>query len=137
MANTEVLTGLDGAVKIGSDALVYVDQWSLTISQTVADVKKLGTMWTGKRGTGKAATGSIGGSFAESDTGVVALRTAMVTDTETRVDLHLVHSATMEYSGPAVLSDIQISTAADGVSTWTANFAFDGAPVAKAPTGGA
>lgn len=133
MANTQVLTGKDGLVKVGTEQIAYCDTWSMDLSQEAAEVLKLGTSWAGAQGTKKGATGSIGGSFSEDDTALSAMITSWVGTDEVRAELHLVQSATKEYTGSAVMTGFNISDPAGGKVTWSANFTFDGAPTEGAP----
>lgn len=130
---TQVLTGKDGKVKVGEDQIAYCDTWSMDLSQEVQEVLKLGTNWAGAQGGKKGASGSIGGSYSESETALAAMVTSWLGADEVRADLHLVQSATKEYAGPAVLSSFNMSTPAAGKVTWSANFTFDGAPTEGAP----
>ncbi len=130
---TQVLTGKDGKVKVGTDQIAYCDTWSMDLSQEVQEVLKLGTSWAGAQGGKKGASGSIGGSYSESETALAAMVTSWLGEDEVRADLHLVQSATKEYAGPAVLSSFNMSTPAAGKVTWSANFTFDGAPTEGAP----
>jgi len=130
---TQVLTGKDGKVKVGTDQIAYCDTWSMDLSQEVQEVLKLGTNWAGAQGGKKGASGSIGGSYSESETALAAMVTSWLGADEVRADLHLVQSATKEYAGPAVLSSFNMSTPAAGKVTWSANFTFDGAPTEGAP----
>lgn len=130
---TQVLTGKDGKVKVGTDQIAYCDTWSMDLSQEVQEVLKLGTSWAGAQGGKKGASGSIGGSYSESETALAAMVTSWLGEDEVRADLHLVQSATKEYAGPAVLSSFNVSTPAAGKVTWSANFTFDGAPTEGAP----
>lgn len=133
MAGTSVLTGKDGAVKIGTASVVYCDTWSMDLSQEAIEVLKLGTNWPLAQGGKKGATGSIGGSFAATDTALTALVTSWLDEDEVRGDLHLVQSATKEYTGSAVFTSFNMSTPAAGKVTWSANFTFDGAPTEGTP----
>lgn len=130
---TQVLTGKDGKVKVGEDQIAYCDTWSMDLSQEVQEVLKLGTNWAGAQGGKKGASGSIGGSYSESETALAAMVTSWLGADEVRADLHLVQSATKEFTGPAVLSSFNVSTPAAGKVTWSANFTFDGAPTEGAP----
>ena len=131
--STQVLTGKDGKVKVGEDQIAYCDNWSMDLSQETQEVLKLGTNWAGAQGGKKGASGSIGGSYSESETAVSAIVTSWLAEEEVRADIHLVQSATKEFAGPAVLSSFNISTPAAGKVTWSANFTFDGAPTEGAP----
>lgn len=130
---TQVLTGKDGKVKVGEDQIAYCDTWSMDLSQEVQEVLKLGTNWAGAQGGKKGASGSIGGSYSESETALAAMVTSWLGEDEVRADLHLVQSATKEFTGPAVLSSFNVSTPAAGKVTWSANFTFDGAPTEGVP----
>ncbi|WP_321300985.1 phage tail tube protein [uncultured Sphaerochaeta sp.] len=130
---TQVLTGKDGKVKVGEDQIAYCDNWSMDLSQEAQEVLRLGTNWAGAQGGKKGASGSIGGSYSETDTALAAIITSWLGEEEVRADIHLVQSATKEYSGSAVLSSFNKSTPAAGKVTWSANFTFDGAPVEGAP----
>jgi len=130
---TQVLTGKDGMVKVGTDQIAYCDNWSMNLSQEIIEVLKLGTSWANAQGGKKGATGSLAGSFSESDTAVNAMVTTWMGEGEVRADLHLVQSATVEFNGSAVLSSFDISTPAGGKVTWSANFTFDGAPAKGTP----
>ncbi|MBI9094198.1 MAG: hypothetical protein JEY71_04880 [Sphaerochaeta sp.] len=131
--NTKVLTGKDGKVKVGTDQIAYCDTWSMDMSQEATEVLKLGTSWANAQGGKKSATGSLGGSYSETDTALSALVTTWLGEDEVRADIHLVQSATKEYAGSAVLSSFNMSTPAAGKVTWSANFTFDGAPTEGAP----
>jgi hypothetical protein len=131
--NTKVLTGKDGLVKVGTEQVAYCDTWSMDLSQEATEVLKLGTGWANAQGGKKSATGSLGGSFSETETALSALVTTWLGEDEVRADIHLVQSAAKEYSGSAVLSSFNMSTPAGGKVTWSANFTFDGAPVEGTP----
>lgn len=133
MAATSVLTGKDGAVKIGTAAILYCDTWSMDLSQEALEVLKLGTDWPLAQGGKKGATGSIGGSVSADDTARTALVTSWLGEDEVRGDLHLVQSSAKEYTGSAVFTSFNMSTPAGGKCTWSANFSFDGAPTEGAP----
>ena len=131
--NTKVLTGKDGKVKVGTEQIAYCDTWSMDLSQEAIEVLKLGTSWANAQGGKKSATGSLGGSFSETETALSAMVTSWLGEDEVRAELHLVQSAAKEYSGAAVLSSFNMSTPAGGKVTWSANFTFDGAPAEGAP----
>jgi len=130
---SNVLTGKDGMVKVGTDQITYCDTWSLDLSQEAAEVLKLGDNWAGSQGTKKSATGSIGGSFSADDTAISAMITSWLGSDEVRAEIHLVQSSAKEYTGSAVLTGFNVSTPAAGKVTWSANFTFDGAPTEGAP----
>lgn len=131
--NTKVLTGKDGKVMVGTEQVAYCDTWSMDLSQEATEILKLGTSWANAQGGKKSATGSLGGSFSDTETALSALVTTWLGEDEVRADVHLVQSATKEYSGSAVLSSFNMSTPAGGKVTWSANFTFDGAPTEGAP----
>jgi len=131
--STQVLTGKDGKVKVGTDEVAYCDNWTMDLSQEAVEVLRLGSNWAGAQGGKKGASGSISGSYSESETALKAIITSWLGEDEVRADLHLVQSATKEYSGPAVLSSFNISTPAAGKVGWSANFTFDGAPTEGEP----
>lgn len=135
MANntTQVLTGKDGKVLVGTDQIAYCDNWTMTLNQEVEEVLPLGTAWAGAQGGKKSASGSIGGSYSVADTAVSAIVTSWLGEGEVRADLHLVQNATKEFSGSVVLSSVDVNTPAGGKVTWTANFTFDGKPTEGTP----
>lgn len=63
-----VLAGKDGSVKLGSDKIGYIDNYSLSIEQGTAEVSEFEDQWRSYIGTGKGFSGSFSGTFDYGDT---------------------------------------------------------------------
>lgn len=63
-----VLAGKDGSVKLGSDKIGYIDNYSLSIEQGTAEVSEFEDQWKKFIGTGKGFSGSFSGTFDYGDT---------------------------------------------------------------------
>ena len=63
-----VLAGKDGSVKLGSDKIGYIDNYSLSIEQGTSEVSEFEDQWKKFIGTGKGFSGSLSGTFDYGDT---------------------------------------------------------------------
>jgi len=63
-----VLAGKDGYVKLGSNKIGYIDNYSLSIEQGTAEVSEFEDQWRSYIGTGKGFSGSFSGTFDYGDT---------------------------------------------------------------------
>lgn len=63
-----VLAGKDGSVKLGSDKIGYIDNYSLSIEQGTTEVSEFEDQWKKFIGTGKGFSGSFSGTFDYGDT---------------------------------------------------------------------
>ncbi len=63
-----VLAGKDGSVKLGSNKIGYIDNFSLSIEQGTTEVSEFENQWREYIGTGKGFSGSFSGTFDYGDT---------------------------------------------------------------------
>ncbi len=128
-----IITGKDGYAKIGSESIVYLDQWSMDISQEVLEALKTGTRWAENAGGKKSATGSMNGTLNTTDSALTAMVTTFVGEDEVVAELHLGYSKDLEFRGNVVLTGFNVSYAVNSKATWSCNYTFDGAPAHGAP----
>lgn len=117
------LAGTGGSVKLGSNTVAEIGEWSLDIGLDTNEVSAFGDSWkrfiTGLKGW----TGSATGRFDQTDTnGQVALQNALLNGTTVSIRLYV--NATNYYSGTAYIT--QESPKASVGGTVDVDFSFTG-----------
>ena len=122
-----VASGIDGKVKIGSDTLLSITEWSLDIKQSVQDVTAFGDTWEQKIKGLLGASGSLKGICDVADTtGQFLLYNTTLLTTVT-VTLLLYVTAAKYYTATAYIDGMKIGNKVDGVAEVEFSFVVDGA----------
>ena len=117
------LAGLSGSVKIGSNTVAEVAEWSLDVGLDTADVSAFGDSWKRYVAGLRSWSGSFTGRWDMTDTnGQAALQTAILNGTT--VALRLYVDATKYYSGTAFITGSSPSATVSG--TVDVDFSFTG-----------
>ena len=123
--------GVDGSIKIGSNVIGYIDNFSLNINQGVADTSSLGKMWKESIETVKDWSGSLSGSLDYEDAAQKAIVDKFLGTDRTLVTLDFVVSSALTLSGTASLSSISIGASVSDKVTISCNFTGNGALAKK------
>lgn len=123
--------GVDGSIKIGSNVIGYIDNFSLNINQGVADTSSLGKMWKESIETVKDWSGSLSGSLDYEDAAQKAIVDKFLGTDRTLVTLDFVISPSLSLSGTASLSSISIGASVSDKVTISCNFTGNGALTEK------
>lgn len=103
-----VLAGKDGYVRLGSNKIGYIDNYSLSIEQGTSETSQFEDQWRAYIGTGKGFSGSFSGTFDYGDTnGQKAIIDDLIddggeVDLEFKTSMGLVLVCTAEISNAAV-----------------------------------
>lgn len=119
--------GVDGSIKIGTNVIGYIDNFSLNINQGVADVSSLGKMWKETIETVKDWSGSLSGSLDYSDAAQKAIVDKFLGSDRTYVTLTFVITADLTLEGDASLSSISVGASVTDKVTISCNFSGSGA----------
>lgn len=122
-----VYTGYGGSVKVGTNTVAELGEWSLDINADTQDTTSLGsTGWRSYVVTLKNWSGSASGRWDMTDTnGQKALQDALLGGTTVTLNLYI--DSTKRYSGTAVITKVSVSTSADGVAEVSFDFQGTGA----------
>lgn len=117
------LAGTGGSVKIGTNTVAEIGEWSVDIGLDSYDVSAFGDAWKRFISGLKGWTGSAGGRLDMTDTnGQVAIQNAILNGTT--VTLRLYVDSTKYYSGTAYITQASYSASVGG--TVDASFSFTG-----------
>lgn len=119
--------GVDGSIKIGTNVVGYIDNFSLAINQGVADISSLGKMWKESLETVKDWSGSLSGSLDYEDAAQKAIVDKFLGSDRTSVTLTFVISSDLTLEGTASLSSISIGANVTDKVTISCNFTGNGA----------
>lgn len=128
--------GVDGKVKIGTDTVAYVNSWSMAINTGVADTPNLGSSGPVRTYTKyRDFTGNITASYQRDDGETQAQEklTNMFVSASTSIAesaLYLIESSVSMYYGDVVFTNISKTHSAEGVATFTADWAQADGPLA-------
>ena len=122
--------GKDGSVIFGGDTMAFVDSWTLSSSADVYDTSSFGdndrTFIAGIRN----ATGTISGTFDNSDTAQAAIVDQMVsggTIAATELTLRVDDSAPFGFkAASALLTNFEVSSSATDKVSFSATFQISG-----------
>lgn len=123
--------GVDGSIKIGSNVIGYIDNFSLNINQGVADVSSLGKGWKESIETVKDWSGSLSGSLDYEDAAQKAIIDKFLGTDRTLVTLDFVITSALTLSGTASLSSISTGASVSDKVTISCNFTGNGALAKK------
>lgn len=123
--------GVDGSIKIGSNVIGYIDNFSLNINQGVADVSSLGKGWKESIETVKDWSGSLSGSLDYEDAAQKAIIDKFLGTDRTLVTLDFVITPALTLSGTASLSSISTGASVSDKVTISCNFTGNGALAKK------
>lgn len=123
--------GVDGSIKIGSNVIGYIDNFSLNINQGVADVSSLGKSWKESIETVKDWSGSLSGSLDYEDAAQKAIIDKFLGTDRTLVTLDFVITSALTLSGTASLSSISTGASVSDKVTISCNFTGNGALAKK------
>lgn len=125
------LTGVDGAVRIASTLVGKIRRWRLTTERNVVDTGGFGDEWEEPDGTRLRATGSFEGVYAiEGESGQGQVKTALIANALVVLDLQQKTGYVTQIN--ARITQVEEGTDFDGASTFSAQFAQVGAPIAEA-----
>ena len=123
--------GVDGSIKIGSNVIGYIDNFSLNINQGVADVSSLGKSWKESIETVKDWSGSLSGSLDYEDAAQKSIIDKFLGTDRTLVTLDFVITPALTLSGTASLSSISTGASVSDKVTISCNFTGNGALAKK------
>lgn len=115
-----VLKGYAGNIKVGTNTIGEISEWSLDVNADIVDISAFGDGWKKKTATQKDWSGSCNGRLDPNDTGQNALTIG------SDVTLELYVNGSNYYSGNAVVESISYGAAVADVITVTFNFTGNG-----------
>lgn len=115
-----VLKGYAGNIKVGTNTIGEISEWSLDVNADIVDTSAFGDEWKKKTATQKDWSGSCNGRLDPSDAGQNALTIG------SDVTLELYVNDSNYYSGNAVVESISYGAAVADVITVTFNFTGNG-----------
>lgn len=107
------ITGEGGYVKEASTTLAEIKEWDLNVATDVYDGSIIGDNWKENVAGLRSLTGTVMGWWYITDTGQAALQTAALGGTT--LALHLSANGTNEYTGTAIINQIQIKSPVNGI----------------------
>ena len=120
------LAGKSGAVKLSTNTVTEIGDWTLDIAIDTAEATDFGDSWKEHIYTLRGASGSFKCRFDKADTnGHVALQTEALSGTS-GVSLRLYIDGTNYYSGTALITSMSPSASVGGLVEVTYNFVIDG-----------
>lgn len=115
--------GFNGSVKVGSNAVAEISEFTLDVSRDTVETQSFGDTWKEMTTTLASWSGTFRGRWDMTDTnGQAALQSALTGGTS--VSLSLLTAASKTYSGTAFITAISTGAAVDGVVE--ADFSFAG-----------
>lgn len=119
--------GKDGFIKIGTDKIAYIDNYSVNLTNNIVEVPELGQQFTQREYTTSDSSGSFSGTFDLTDTSQESIYTMFLTGgNPAKVELHLGLSATDELTGSVVISSVDLGVNYNDKVTFSASFSGDG-----------
>jgi len=123
--------GKEGAVKVATNAVYHVTEWSIDFGVAADETTTFGDDWkTFIAGLGEW-TGSFSGSYDYTDTnGQKAIQDLIVTaaPTATLATMRFYVNASNYYSGTIFFTGLSINLSVSGVASFTITFTGSGAP---------
>lgn len=117
------IAGYGGSLKIGSNSMAEIGDWSLSIDAAMLDVTKLGDAWKDMIPGLKSWSGKGTGRWDMTDTnGQVAVQTALLGGTTVTINLYT--NGTHFYGGTAYVKQISIKDAVNAAVDF--DFSFEG-----------
>lgn len=119
--------GRDGVVEVGSDAVLKLQSWTYTETESQLETDSMGDTWMSRKGDLKDASGEI--VFFEDDTSSGNAQTALVLGAAVTLKLYSQGDASTKVyrTGPAIISEISAPVAKGEVVTQTASWVANGA----------
>lgn len=128
-----VLAGKDGEVKLSSNKIGYIDNFSLSVEAGIAEVSQLGDQWKEFIGTAKGWSGSLSGTFDYGDAQQKSIVDNLISNSaSTSVTLAFKVSASLTLTGIAWISNASIGASHGDKITISFNFQGSGALAAAA-----
>jgi len=123
-----ILAGWGGSVKIETNAVAELDNWSVDIKRKLGDSSAFGDEWDKRSPLTAGWTAKASGRLDEADTnGQVALQTHILGTSSASLTLDLLVDATHKYYGEAFLTGMTVNTVRDGFVEVDFSFEGDGA----------
>lgn len=120
------IVGKDGYLRIGTNSLAYIDNWSASLSAGSTEIPALGKNYKNREYTVRDVTGSFSGTLDLTDAGQEALyKMYLKNGTLAKAELHL-GMGTKELKGQAVITSFDITMPAEDKATFSASFEADG-----------
>ena len=117
-----VMVGSSAALKIGTNTIAEMDEWSLDVQTGLEETQAFGDTWKERTATIREWSGSGSGRFDDTDTnGHVAANTALLAGTVLAMRFYI--DGTNYYSGNAF---VQASISAPENGVVTVNYTFTG-----------
>ena len=111
------ITGKDGAVKIGANAVAELRDWSIEQTSEVVNDTVMGDTWMTNKATQKSWTASFNAYWDNTDTnGQIAISAALVSGAEIALDFYSDDTSGATYwSGDAIITSVSNSASFDGL----------------------
>lgn len=115
--------GYSGAVKIGSNQVLEIDKWDLSIDADIYDVSSYSNAWKNQIPGLRKWSGTCSGRLYQGDTtGQAAIQSALLNGTSLSLGLWI--DGTHNYSGTAYVKQIQVKSAVS--ATVDVSISFEG-----------
>ncbi len=119
--------GKDGFIKVGTDKIAYIDNYSVNLTNNIVEVPELGQKFVQREYTTSDASGSFSGTFDLTDSAQESIYTMFLTGgVLSKVELHLGLNATTELTGNVVISSVDLGATYNDKVTFSASFSADG-----------
>lgn len=116
------IAGKDGKIEYGSNAMGYIDNWSLSIDQGAEEASGIGKDWKDYIATAKGFSGSASGSLDLNDTAQKAVFTELKSGAGTPATITLAVTTSNEFSGDCILTNVALGASHGGKVTFSFNF---------------
>ena len=119
--------GKDGEIKLGTNKIGYIDNFSIAINVTTSETNGLGKEWKEHIETGRDWSGSLSGTLDYSDAGQKAAIDAVLTHQTVKLSGAFKVSDDLTYNGSFTVTSLSITGSWGDKIAVSINFEGDGA----------
>lgn len=119
--------GKDGVIKVGTNAIGYIDNFSIAVNVTTSETNSLGKDWKEHIEAGRDWSGSLSGTLDYSDAAQKAIIDAVLTHSTTKLTGTFKVNDTLSFSGSFTVTSLSITGSWGDKIAVSFNFTGDGA----------
>lgn len=124
--NTNVLSGKDGVLTVGSNNVGMINTWNISVTVGSTDISAIGDEWASYKDTIKSWSGSISGFLSYSDAAQKEIVDQILNSEITEVQATFKANNGLVFSGTILLTSMSIGADVSNVVTLSANFNGNG-----------
>lgn len=122
-----VMAGKDGLIKVGTNTIGYIDNFSININNSTSEVNSLGKSWKEYIETGKDWSGSASGSLDYADLAQKEIVDKMLADTSGEFTIEMKVNSALTLTGSVIFNSLSPSGSWGDKISVSFNFVGSGA----------